>query len=154
MGDIHQIILVPATTDPQYARDRDIVISDILADNHFAAVNSDPGPYLLRLEVVENRLRFDLRDLDDGVLADFNLPISSLRSTIKDYFVIGDSYVDALKTSNQHRLEAIDMGRRGLHNEGAEIIRDRLKAHVKMDFETARRLFTLISLLHNRWEKS
>ena len=151
---IHIIILDPPSADAESARERDIAIADLLEENKFIPVNCPPGPYVLHLEVIENRLRFDVRDTENGALSRFNLPLSSLRSLIKDYFVVCDSYVDALKTPNQHRLEAIDMGRRGLHNEGAEILSDRLKAFVEMDFDTARRLFTLISLLQTRWEKS
>ena len=149
-----RLVLDPPGGDAGAARDRDIAITDLLEENKFIPVNCPPGPYVLHLKVIENRLRFDLRGEDGGALTCFNLPLSSLRATIRDYFVVCDSYADALKTADQHRLEAIDMGRRGLHNEGAEILIDRLKAHVEMDFATARRLFTLISLLHNRWEKS
>jgi uncharacterized protein (UPF0262 family) len=108
------------------------------------------GPYNLHLRIEENRLNFGVRSEADEALADFTLPLSSFRSIIKDYFVICDSYYKAIKTAAPSRIEAIDMGRRGLHNEGADLLIERLSGKVDMDRGTARRLFTLICVLHVR----
>jgi len=93
---------------------------------------------------------FDLRATDDTQLLSFTLPISPFRSIVKDYYMICDSYFKAIKSSTPSKIEAIDMGRRGLHNEGAEILVERLADKVTIDNDTARRLFTLICVLHIR----
>ena len=93
---------------------------------------------------------FDIRDADDNKLSRFTQPLSPLRSVIKDYFMICDSYYKAIKISTPLKIEAIDMGRRSLHNEGAEILQERLAGKVEIDSGTARRLFTLICILHIR----
>ena len=122
----------------------------IIIENFFDLVDGPNGPYNLHLSVEENRLLFSVCDEADYSVTDFSLPISNFRSIIKDYFVVCDSYYDAIKTASPSRIEAIDMGRRGLHNEGSQVLQDRLAPHVKIDFDTARRLFTLICVLHQR----
>ncbi len=137
---------------PQVEHERKVAIYDLLEENVFAPENaSDGGPYDLHLSIEDNRLIFDIRCEDDARSPDkITLPISSFRRVVKDYFMICESYYDAIKTASPSRIEAIDMGRRGLHDEGSEILQDRLKGKVKVDFQTARRLFTLVCVLHIR----
>ena len=134
----------------QVEHERKVAIYDILEENTFAPTGGLEGPYNLHISIEENRLNFDIRDEAGGPLAEFTLPISSFRSIIKDYFVICDSYFKAIKTAAPSQIEAIDMGRRGLHNEGAELLSERLSGKVDVDLDTARRLFTLICVLHVR----
>ena len=135
---------------PDVDHDRAVAIFDLLDENFFGLVDGPNGPYNLHLSVEENRLLFSVCDEADYSLKEFSLPISNFRSIIKDYFVVCDSYYHAIKTATPARIEAIDMGRRGLHNEGSQALQDRLAPHVRIDFDTARRLFTLICVLHQR----
>ena len=136
---------------PQVEHERKVAIFDLLEENRFAPVSCEnPGPYALRLRIEDNRLVFDIRDLDDAPLSQFALPISTFRSIVRDYFMICDSYYEAIKLASPSRIEAIDMARRGLHNEGSEVLRERLTGKVDIDIATARRLFTLICVLHIR----
>ena len=133
---------------PQVEHERKVAIYDLLEENHFAPIGNYTGPYNLHLSIQENRLVFDIRDADDGALTRFSLPTTPFRKIIKDYFLICDSYYQAIKTSSPSQIEAIDMGRRGLHNEGAETLYERLREKADVDHDTARRLFTLICVLH------
>jgi uncharacterized protein (UPF0262 family) len=128
--------------------ERAVAIYDLLEENSFAPVGDDRGPYMLQLSIQENRLVFDIR-LDDGtpVMAHL-LSLTPFRRIVKDYFLICDSYYKAIRTATPDQIEAIDMGRRGLHNEGSTLLRERLKEKIEVDFDTARRLFTLICVLH------
>lgn len=135
---------------PQVDHERKVAIYDLLEENVFSPAGGFPGPFHLHLSIVENRLVFDLRDTGNGELARFTQPLSPLRSIVKDYFLVCDSYFKAIKVSSPSQIEAIDMGRRGLHNEGAEILMERLAEKVEIDIDTARRLFTLICVLHIR----
>ncbi len=135
---------------PQVEHERKVAIYDLLEDNHFAPTDGSEGPFNLHLGIVENRLVFDVRDTDDGPQTRFTMPISPFRSIVKDYYMVCDSYFKAIKTSTPSQIEAIDMGRRGLHNEGAEILAERLADKVVIDKDTARRLFTLLCVLHIR----
>ncbi len=135
---------------PEFSQDRRIAIFDLLEDNSFAPVDGTPGPFVLHLGAAENRLHFDVRSEDGAPLKSFTLPGSVFRSLIRDYFLVCESYYDAVKTASPARIEAIDLGRRGLHNEGAELLRDRLAADVEIDTNTARQLFTLICVLSLR----
>jgi len=136
--------------NPEIDHDRAVAIFDLLEENVFDLVDGSPGPYNLHLNVEENRLLFGVCDESDYPVSEFTLPISNFRSIIKDYFVVCDSYYDAIKSASPSKIEAIDMGRRGLHNEGSEVLQERLKPYVEIDFDTARRLFTLICVLHQR----
>ncbi len=130
--------------------ERKVAVYDLLEDNHFAPIGDDRGPYTLHLGIEDNRLVFDIHT-EGGVQLDrFTLPLSSFRKIVKDYFMVCESYFEAIKTSPPSRIEALDMGRRGLHNEGSDILRDRLECKVEIDKRTARRLFTLICVLHIR----
>lgn len=135
---------------PEVEHDRAVAIFDILEENYFAPTNGELGPFILHLGIDENRLIMDVRDESNMEIFDFNLPLSSLRSVIKDYFLICASYYDAIKAASPSKIEAIDMARRGLHNEGSEILIERLKKNVTVDFDTARQLFTLICVLRAR----
>ena len=135
---------------PEIEHDRAVAIFDLLEENFFVPAGGILGPFNLHLSIEENRLRFDVRDEADGELLDFNLPLSIFRTVIKDYFVICESYYEAIKNASPSKIEALDMGRRGVHNEGSETLLERLKEHVEVDFDTARRIFTLICVLHIR----
>ena len=108
------------------------------------------GPFVLRLSIVEGRLMFDVRDADDAPLTALGLALGPFRRLIKDYQLLVDSYAHAVQDGREASIQAIDMGRRGLHNEGATLMVQRLAGRVDIDFETARRLFTLVCVLHQR----
>jgi uncharacterized protein (UPF0262 family) len=128
--------------------EREVAIYDLLEHNHFAPVGHDGGPYALHLSVNANRLVFDIR-LEDGTPVVAHLfSLSPLRRIVKDYYMVCDSYYQAIRTATPDKIEAIDMGRRGIHNDGSEILMERLKDKVIIDLDTARRLFTLICVLH------
>jgi uncharacterized protein (UPF0262 family) len=113
-------------------------------------VDSDNGPYALRLLRQESRLIFEITDNDGYHFADIPLALSTFRKIIRDYFTVCESYYDAIKSASPSKIEAIDMGRRGLHDEGAELLKNKLVEYVEVDESTARRLFTLICVLHVR----
>lgn len=136
--------------NPDVEHERAVAIYDLLEENHFAPVGDYEGPYSLHLAIEENRLLFDIRTEAETRLGTVTLPLSPFRRVIRDYFTICESYFEAIKTASPSRIEAIDMGRRGLHNEGSELLRERLSEKVAVDFDTARRLFTLICVLHIR----
>jgi uncharacterized protein (UPF0262 family) len=135
---------------PQVDHERKVAIFDLLEDNCFDPVGLASGPYSLILMIEDNRLVFDVRSENDEELGKFNLPVSTFRRIVKDYFMICDSYYEAIKRSSPSQIEAIDMGRRGLHNEGAEILKEKLADKVTINETTARRLFTLVCVLHIR----
>jgi len=128
--------------------ERAVAIYDLIEDNSFAPVDHDGGPYALHLSITENRLVFDIRQQDGAPLMAHLLSLTPFRKIVKDYFMICDSYYKAIRTATPTQIEAIDMGRRGLHNEGSELLKERLKEKIDVDFDTARRLFTLICVLH------
>ena len=134
----------------QVEHERKVAIFDLLEDNSFSPQVKVEGPFKLRLRIEDNRLIFDVRDNDDKPVDTLALPISGFRKIIKDYFLICDSYFEAIKKKAPSQIEAIDMARRGLHDEGADVLQSRMADHVKMDQQTARRLFTLICVLHIR----
>ena len=128
--------------------ERAVAIYDLIEDNSFAPADHDGGPYALHLSITENRLVFDIR-LEDGTPVMAHLfSLTPFRRIVKDYFMICDSYYKAIRTATPSQIEAIDMGRRGLHNEGSDLLMERLKEKVEVDHDTARRLFTLICVLH------
>lgn len=135
---------------PDVEHERAVAIYDLLEENHFDPVGDFDGPFCLSLAIVDNRLLFDIRDEAQLPLTTVTLPLSPFRQIVKDYFTVCESYFEAIKTASPSRIEAIDMGRRGLHNEGSEILRERLASKIAIDFDTARRLFTLICVLHFR----
>jgi uncharacterized protein (UPF0262 family) len=135
-------------SSPDVEHERAIAIYDLIEQNSFAPVDHDGGPYLLNLSLAENRLVFDIRLPDGAPVMAHMLSLSPFKRIIKDYFLICDSYYEAIRTATPDRIEAIDMGRRGLHDEGSRILQERIKRKVTVDFDTARRLFTLICVLH------
>jgi len=128
--------------------ERAVAIYDLIEQNVFAPAEHDGGPYSLHLSMAESRLVFDIRLADGTPITAHLLSMTPFRKIVKDYFLICDSYYAAIRTASPERIEAIDMGRRGLHDEGSNILMDRLKDKVSVDFDTARRLFTLICVLH------
>jgi uncharacterized protein (UPF0262 family) len=128
--------------------ERAVAIYDLVQENSFAPIGHDGGPYCLNLALVENRLVFDIRSADDQPVIAHHLSLTPFRRIVKDYFLVCESYYQAIRTASPSQIEAIDMGRRGLHDEGSELVMERLKDKVVLDFDTARRLFTLITVLH------
>lgn len=136
---------------PEVEHERAVALFDLMEENRFKLMEPEGhGPYRLYLSVEENRLCFDVRADDDAELARITLPLSPFRTIVRDYFMICDSYYKAIKTASPSQIEAIDMGRRGLHNEGSELLRERLAGKIELDLNTSRRLFTLICVLHIR----
>lgn len=136
--------------NPDIDHERAVAIFDLLEDNHFALVGDDGGPYILRLSIEESRLVMAVHDEKDSSLARITLSTLPFRKIIKDYFTVCESYFQAIRSASPSQIEAIDMGRRGLHNEGSELLRERLADKVEVDPNTARRLFTLLCVLHIR----
>jgi uncharacterized protein (UPF0262 family) len=134
--------------------ERRVAIFDLLEENYFAPVTTYagdyPGPFRITLRIEDNRLAMDVKTTEDALLETVVVPLTPFRRIIKEYFLICDSYFKAIKTASPRQIEAIDMGRRGLHNEGSELLRERLGERVVVDHDTARRLFTLICVLHIR----
>ena len=129
-------------------QEREIAIYDLLEANQFAPRGSTGGPYRLILAVEENRLVFNIR-LDNGEAhGRVMLSLTPFRRVIKDYFLVCDSYFRSIRNAPAHQIEALDMGRRGLHDEGSVLLREKLGGKIEVDFDTARRLFTLVCVLH------
>jgi uncharacterized protein (UPF0262 family) len=133
---------------PDVEHERAVAIYDLLEGNSFAPIGHDGGPYSLHLAVVSNRLVFEVRAADDSQVVTHHLSLTPLKRIVKDYFMICDSYYQAIRTATPSQIEAIDMGRRALHNEGSELLMERLNNKIRVDFDTARHLFTLITVLH------
>ena len=135
-------------------QERRIAIFDLIEGNHFAPsrVHADgyAGPYRLKLEAEEGRLGLHLYREDGSHLETLVLALGRFRRPIKDYFAICDSYYQAIRASTPQQIETVDMARRGIHNEAAELLVERLAGKIEVDFDTARRLFTLICVLHIR----
>jgi uncharacterized protein (UPF0262 family) len=130
--------------------ERAVAIFDLLEENSFVPVAGYPGPYHLDLAIEDNRLVLEVRGTDEVSYERIALSLTPFRGIVKDYFLICESYFAAIKRSSPAQIEAIDMGRRGLHNEGSELLRERLADKVAVDLGTARRLFTLLCVLHLR----
>lgn len=129
--------------------EREVAIFDLLEKNVFTLEGHDgEGPYTLHLSLADNRLVFSVADADRVPLQHVMLSLSPFRRIVKDYFLICDSYYAAIKTQPASKIEAIDMGRRGLHDEGSHLLMERLRGKVAVDIATARRLFTLLCALH------
>jgi uncharacterized protein (UPF0262 family) len=133
-------------------QERRIAIFDLLEGNYFKPERPYPegyaGPFRLMLSVEEGRLSLKVSSENDDHLETLVLALGAFRRPIRDYFAICDSYFQAIKTSTPTQIETIDMARRGIHNEAAELLKDRLSGKIDLDFDTARRLFTLICVLH------
>jgi uncharacterized protein (UPF0262 family) len=142
---------------PEVEHERAVALYDLTEENDFRPNVEHPGPYALYLRIEESRLVLDIRDEAEQPLSAVHLSMTPFRRMmtpfrriVKDYFEVCESYFAAIKAASPSRIEAIDMGRRGLHNEGSELLRERLTGKVEMDLDTARRLFTLICVLHIR----
>lgn len=140
---------------PDVEREIQVAVFDIVQENRFrpeAAHFGDGlrGPYALTLAISENRLNFRIAGDNGEEVGTLPVPLGSFRKIIKDYFTVCDSYYQAIRTASPSQIEAIDMGRRGLHNEGSERLRSQLAGRIDIDHDTARRLFTLICALHIR----
>jgi uncharacterized protein (UPF0262 family) len=133
---------------PDIEHERAIAIYDLVEKNLFAPDDAEAGPFTLHIGITGNRLMFDIRREDGTPVVVHLLSLTPFRRIVKDYFMICDSYYQAIRTATPDKIEAIDMGRRGIHDEGSHTLVERLKGKVRIDFETARRLFTLISVLH------
>ena len=133
---------------PDIEHERAIAIYDLVEQNLFAPEGGHVGPFTLHIGITGNRLMFDIKRADGTPCVVHLLSLTPFRRIVKDYFMICDSYYQAIRTATPDKIEAIDMGRRGIHDEGSHTLQDRLKGKVRVDFETARRLFTLICVLH------
>ncbi|KAA9010049.1 UPF0262 family protein [Histidinibacterium aquaticum] len=138
---------------PEIEQERRVAIFDLLEDNSFALPGREgrdvaAGPYRLALSIREKRLVFDIRTEGGDPAGEFHLSLGPFRQVVKDYFAICESYFDAVKTAQPSQIETIDMARRGIHNEGARVLQERLEGKAEVDDDTARRLFTLICVLH------
>lgn len=136
--------------NPNVEHEREVAIYDLLDENAFALPGRKSGPYKLTLALVDDRLAFRVTDEDNTDIATHLLALSPFRKVMRDYFTVCESYYSAIKTAPPSRIQAIDMGRRGLHDEGSRILIERLDGKIEVDFPTARRLFTLICAL--RWK--
>jgi uncharacterized protein (UPF0262 family) len=129
--------------------ERAIAIYDILEKNMFSLVGQG-GPFHLYLRAEGRHIRFDVCNVDDVSLGQFFMAMGPLRRVMRDYFLVCETYFDAIRTKSPSQIQAIDMGRRALHNEGSELLQTRLEGRVTTDFDTARRLFTLICVLQSK----
>ena len=136
--------LAAASRDQE--QERQIAIFDLLEDNLFKPEGAEGGPYDLRIALIDNRLALDITG--PNYQRRHILSLSPLRAVVRDYYMICESYYQAIRNATPQRIETLDMGRRGLHNEGSELLMERLKEKIEIDFDTARRLFTLVCVLH------
>ena len=135
---------------PDIEHERAIAIYDLVEQNLFAPEGDHIGPFTLHIGITGNRLMFDIKRADGTPCVVHLLSLTPFRRIVKDYFMICDSYYQAIRNSTPQQIEALDMGRRGLHNEASELLRTRLSGKIETDLDTARRLFTLICALHWR----
>ena len=135
---------------PDVEHERAVAIFDLIEENSFEPVGHVGGPYLLNLSLVDQKLVFDIRTEEGTVVAAHILSLTPFRRIVKDYFMICESYYEAIRSATPSRIEAIDMGRRGIHNEGSRTLMERLQGKITVDFDTARRLFTLVCVLYWR----
>ena len=130
--------------------ERKVAIYDLIESNQFIVCGVDSGPYALHLSIDGTRLILDVKTVEGETCTIIGLALSPLRRIVKDYYAICESYYQAIKTATPSQIETIDMARRGLHNDGSQALQDRLKGKIDVDFDTARRLFTLVCVLHWR----
>lgn len=140
--------------NPDIEHERKVAVFDLLEENHFEPVSEKlahaAGPYDVTLSIVERRLVFDIKGDDGTQSGHVLLALTPFRRIVREYFAVCDSYYQAIKTASPEQIEAIDMGRRALHNEGSELLKERLAGKIEIDDQTARRLFTLLCVLHMR----
>jgi uncharacterized protein (UPF0262 family) len=135
---------------PDIEHERAVAIFDLIEENRFQPSGLPAGRFRLKLSLIDKRLVFDIRDEANAAVVTHILSLTPLKRIIRDYFLICDSYYEAIRSATPSQIEAIDMGRRGIHNDGSETLRDRLAGKIDLDLDTARRLFTLICVLHWR----
>jgi uncharacterized protein (UPF0262 family) len=135
---------------PDVEHERAVAIFDLIEENSFEPVGHGGGPYKLNLSLVDTRLVLTIHTETGEDVATHILSLTPFRRIVKDYFMICESYYEAIRTATPSRIEAIDMGRRGVHNDGSQTLQDRLKGKINVDFGTARRLFTLVCVLYWR----
>jgi len=140
--------LAPASTNAEH--ERRIALFDLKESNSFQIIGEDRGPYTLLLGMSDGRLALDVADAAGARVLLYHLALGNLRKLMKDYVLICESYHAAIRTAPPAQIEAIDMGRRGLHNEAGELLQEALREKIAVDLETARRLFTLVCALHTR----
>jgi uncharacterized protein (UPF0262 family) len=133
---------------PEVEQEREVAISDLLENNLFKPKGAAGGPYRMALSVKENRLVFDIARDSGQRVGRILLSLAPFRRIVKDYFLVCDSYYKAMRTAPPSQIESLDMGRRAVHNEGTELLMKRLNGKIETNFDTARRLFTLICVLH------
>lgn len=148
--DVQLVEKVAVRRRPEAEHERKVALFDLIEANRFAPAVEHPGPYKLFLSAEETRLIFDIRAPDDAGLLRVPLALQPFRGIVKDYFKVCESYYQAIKTATPSRIEAIDMGRRGLHDEGSRLLQSELAGRIEIDHDTARRLFTLLCVLHIR----
>ncbi|MCB1514313.1 MAG: UPF0262 family protein [Hyphomicrobiaceae bacterium] len=137
-----------ARNNSNIEHEREVAIFDLLDGNSFAVTGREDGPYRLRLSIVDQKLAFAVGTESEEVVVTHFLSLTPFKRIIKDYFMVCDSYYEAIRTAPPSKIQAIDMGRRGLHDEGSRTLQERLQGKIDVDFDTARRLFTLICALH------
>lgn len=137
-----------ARKNPNVEHEREVAIFDILESNEFKLVGHDKGPYRLGLSIAEDRLVLTVGNETEPELETHALSLQPFKKIIKDYFLVCDSYYEAIRTAPPSKIQAIDVGRRCLHDEGSRLFAERLDGKINVDFDTARRLFTLICALH------
>lgn len=136
--------------NPDLEHERRVAIFDLLEDNFFKLKNGQVGPYRVVLSLTDRGINLSVRQLDDQFICDIKVSMTPFRRIIKDYFLICESYYEAIRSATPDRIETIDMARRAMHNEGSELLQEKLEEDVAVDQETARRLFTLVSVLQMR----
>lgn len=141
---------IGALPNPDAEHERQVAIYDLIEENSFKVIDKQPGPYVLNLSIVDKRLMLMVSLENEEVVTIIGLSLSPFRRIIKDYYLMCDSYFQAIRNSTPSQIETIDMARRGLHNEGSDLLLSRLDGKIETDFNTARRLFTLICVLHWR----
>jgi uncharacterized protein (UPF0262 family) len=135
-------------SNPDVEHERAVAIYDLIEENSFSPAGEEGGPYALHLAIDGSRLMFDIRRESGEPVIVHLLSLTPLRRIVKDYYTVCDSYYAAIRTATPDRIEALDMARRALHDEGSNILMERLSRKVTLDFDTARRLFTLVCVLH------
>ena len=133
---------------PDVEHERAVAIFDLIEENSFEPVGHAGGPYKLNLSLVDSKLVLGITLEDEQQVATHILSLTPFRNIVNDYFLICESYSEAIRSSSPSQIEAIDMGRRGIHNEGSQTLMDRIDGKITIEFDTARRLFTLVCVLH------
>lgn len=135
---------------PDVEHERAVAIFDLIEENSFEPIGHSGGPYRLKLSLINQKLVLTVTTADSSEVATHILSLTPFRRIVKDYFMICESYYEAIRLATPSKIEAIDMGRRGVHNEGSQTLIDRLEGKIRLDFDTARRLFTLVCVLYWR----